>query len=335
MHRITGYRGQVDMLHLRYFVAVAEEGNFSRAATRLHMAASPLSQRIKHLESDLGSALFIRAHHRIDLTPAGETLLPVARELLEKFDSIPTLLREQTASACRELVIGVASDVTSELRSAVAAEIRSHHPDARPTFRPGATDPLLQLLHDGELDAALLHGDVSGRGISTVRLHTAEIHVAVGSGTGFDGRTQVRLDELAHLAFASIEHDAAPTIYRGIDDLLRRHGIHKRIIVPGYNFGGLAHVVADGQAFSLVGSPTGAMAKAFFGEPIHTLEVIGTRLRLSTVAAWPTARDAAGIDLEGIFRALAARRSHPPQNGLSPRQPSDISTSSAPIGPAN
>ncbi|WP_235189528.1 LysR family transcriptional regulator [Williamsia sp. D3] len=64
------------MLHLRYFVAVAEEGTFARAAQRLHMAASPLSQRIKYLENSLGTALFVRAHHHVDLTAAGHALLP-------------------------------------------------------------------------------------------------------------------------------------------------------------------------------------------------------------------------------------------------------------------
>ncbi|WP_312858278.1 LysR family transcriptional regulator, partial [Pseudonocardia pini] len=58
--------------HLRYFVAVAEELNFTRAAQRLHMATSPLSQRVRDLERVLGGALFVRGHHRIDLTPLGE-----------------------------------------------------------------------------------------------------------------------------------------------------------------------------------------------------------------------------------------------------------------------
>jgi DNA-binding transcriptional LysR family regulator len=72
------------MLHLRYFVAVAEELNFSQAARRLHMAASPLSQRIKDLERELGHELFERTTHRVDLTPAGAALLPMARDILER-----------------------------------------------------------------------------------------------------------------------------------------------------------------------------------------------------------------------------------------------------------
>lgn len=300
---------RVDMLHLRYFVAVAEEGTFARAAQRLHMAASPLSQRIKYLENSLGTALFVRSHHHVDLTAAGHALLPQARDLVERFDAIPRLIELATADLSPTLDVGVASDVTSELRTRVHDEFARSHPELVVTFHPGATEPLLQSLQAGRLDAALLHGPIVARGIETVRLHTAVVKVAVGRGNGFDGRSRVRLDELAHLAFVSIEHDAAPAIYRGIDELLRRHGVHKRIILPDHNFGGLAHVVAGGRAFSLVGSPTGAMAKTFVGEPIDVLDVEGTRLRLPTLAAWRYDTDGAiptGA-LADVFRTLARR----------------------------
>ncbi|MFD0508420.1 LysR family transcriptional regulator [Streptomyces chiangmaiensis] len=75
--------GYLEMFHLRYFVAVAEELNFSAAARRLHMAASPLSQRIRDLEKELGHRLFERDSHSVTLTPAGEALLPLARDVLE------------------------------------------------------------------------------------------------------------------------------------------------------------------------------------------------------------------------------------------------------------
>jgi DNA-binding transcriptional LysR family regulator len=73
------------MLHLRYFVAVAEELNFTRAAERLHMATSPLSQRIRDLERELGAPLFLRNSRKVELTAAGERFLPAARDTIERF----------------------------------------------------------------------------------------------------------------------------------------------------------------------------------------------------------------------------------------------------------
>lgn len=99
------------MFHLRYFVAVAEELNFSAAARRLHMATSPLSQRIKDLERELDHRLFERDTHRVALTPAGEALLPIARDVLEQITSIPWRLHEAAAPGRSTLFVGIPSGV--------------------------------------------------------------------------------------------------------------------------------------------------------------------------------------------------------------------------------
>ncbi|QIS16900.1 LysR family transcriptional regulator [Nocardia arthritidis] len=79
----------VEIHHLRYFLAVARELNFTRAAQEFHMAVPPLSQRIKALEAELGQQLFDRSTHHVRLTPAGERLLPWARQLIADFDALP------------------------------------------------------------------------------------------------------------------------------------------------------------------------------------------------------------------------------------------------------
>ena len=78
----------MDLRRLRYFVAVAEEGSFRRAASRLHMAPSPLSRRVRELEVSLGVDLFVREHRHVALTPAGARLLPRAHELLAQADRL-------------------------------------------------------------------------------------------------------------------------------------------------------------------------------------------------------------------------------------------------------
>src|ERR671937_551105 len=81
-----GSPGMVELRHLRYFVAVAEELNFSRAAERLHMAQPPLSVAIRQLEQEVGADLLIRSSREVKLTDAGRTFLAGARRTLAELD---------------------------------------------------------------------------------------------------------------------------------------------------------------------------------------------------------------------------------------------------------
>src|SRR5262245_3548818 len=97
----------VDLRRLRYFVAVAEECHFGRAAARLHLSTPPWSQRIRELEDELGLALFERTSRRVVLTPAGERLLVEAREVLRSMDRFDTVARDlASATSAATLSVG-------------------------------------------------------------------------------------------------------------------------------------------------------------------------------------------------------------------------------------
>nr|WP_246869210.1 LysR family transcriptional regulator [Saccharopolyspora sp. ASAGF58] len=87
------------MFHLRYFVAVAENLSFATAARQLHMATSPLSQRVRDLERDVGAVLFERDSHHVQLADAGAAPLPIAKDVLGRFADIPWRLHEAGGTA--------------------------------------------------------------------------------------------------------------------------------------------------------------------------------------------------------------------------------------------
>ena len=302
------------MLHLRYFVAVAEELNFTRAAERLHMATSPLSQRIRELERELGTPLLHRTSRKVELTDAGERLLPAARDVIVRFDALPALARGADGpdgQARRVARVGIAPDVSGELRTRVLGALAAAHPSLDVRLRPASSEPLLRALRAGELDLALVHGPVGGRGLRSARLDTQPVGAVVGRGTGFDGRDSVRLDELAGLPYASIGYDAAPELYRRTDELLNSFGVRKRLVVEGHNLGGLAHVVTTGQAFALVGLGSGSTGKVFAGEPVVLLAVADARLRITTEAVWPADRGASDPVVTALVDVVTALAHQP------------------------
>ena len=106
----------MEMFHLRYFVAVAENLSFSGAARQLHMATSPLSQRIRDLERELGTVLFERDSHHVQLTESGTALLPIAKDVLRRFDDIPWRLREAISPPRPVFYVGIPPGLHSALR---------------------------------------------------------------------------------------------------------------------------------------------------------------------------------------------------------------------------
>lgn len=280
----------MDVIHLRYFVAVAEERSFSRAAQRLHMAASPLSQRIKDLEREFGAMLFIRAHHRIELTDAGEALLPRAIDIVNRIEALPDIVRKADQQTARQATVGIAPEVSATVRDTFLDELAAKHPDIRPRLVPASTEPLLRDLRAGQVDIALVHGPVTGAGMASKFLERQPVGVAVSIKALRGPQGSIALADLAMIPFASINHDSAPEIYRNLDELLNRHGIRKRITLTGDNFVGLAHLVASGQAFTFVGLGDGMASRVFHDEPVRILPIDGLRPSITTVAAWRPAR---------------------------------------------
>ncbi|WP_160100918.1 LysR family transcriptional regulator [Rhodococcus sp. T7] len=299
----------VEISHLRYFVAVADKLNFTRAAESLHMAVSPLSQRIRDLERELGAPLFVRDRRTVELTRYGEQLLPEARDVVRRFDSFTRTARQTKTEHGRHIVrIGIAPDVSTTLRTRVLDIIEDVDPALEVQLRPGSTEPLIAALDAGELDIALVHGPIASPDLHTVTLEIHSIAVIVARGLGFDDKTEIGLRELAALPYASIAFDAAPFLYRRVDEILTHCGVHKRLTLEGHDFAGLAHLVSSGRAFTLAALNGGMTTKAFAGDPVISLPVTRPKLTMTTVAAVLENRTEPRVETETITSILESLR---------------------------
>ncbi|MFC5695890.1 LysR substrate-binding domain-containing protein [Pseudomonas sp. GCM10022186] len=143
-----------DPLLLRSFVAVADCGNFTRAAERLHLTQSTVSQQLRRLEESLGCRLLDRSQRQVVATPEGEQLLGYARRILALQEEAAEVLRHQPGSGV--LRLGVPEDFAAERLMPVLAEFSAAHPAVRLEVTSGLSPELLRLYQGGEFDLLLV-----------------------------------------------------------------------------------------------------------------------------------------------------------------------------------
>ena len=147
----------MDLRQLRYLVALAEEGNFTRAAASVHVAQPALSQQIRRLEDELGLALVERTTRRVALTEAGELLVVRARRILAELEAAAGRARGRCA-ACTpgHVTLGAMHTMGPVDLSLALALFRERHPDVLFTVREQSSEEMAEMLRVDELDLAFL-----------------------------------------------------------------------------------------------------------------------------------------------------------------------------------
>jgi len=170
----------MELRQLEYFVAVAEELHFGRAADRLHIGQPAVSQQLRRLERELAAELFDRSPRHVRLTPAGEALLPQARDVLAAVARARAAVAAVPAARAAMLRIGTSSGLGERLELVLDDLVRLA-PDLGMELVTGPTAERLDRVADGSLDAAFVRGPVpdEGRGLRVVPLWRDELVAAV------------------------------------------------------------------------------------------------------------------------------------------------------------
>ncbi|ACU37774.1 LysR family transcriptional regulator [Actinosynnema pretiosum subsp. pretiosum] len=208
----------VESRPLRYFVAVAQELNFARAAERLAISAPPLSRAIRKLEADLGVVLFERDTHRVALTPAGRVLLEQARRALEALDAAVARTRRAGEDEPK-LVLAVKADSDAGLLTAILDRFAAQQ-DATPvSVRLCGWNEQAGLLRRGEADVALAHRPFDETGLDWEVVAAERPVAAVPVAHPLAGRDSATLTEL-DLPFRTDDEFG-----RHREALVARHGV--------------------------------------------------------------------------------------------------------------
>ncbi len=291
----------MELLHLRYFVAVAEELNFSAAAKKLHMAASPLSQRIKDLEHELGRRLFDRSTHHVELTEAGTALLPIARDVLDRVGSIKWRLDQAAKPSRSTLFIGMPAGIHPVLRERVnllADKIGERFEVKR---WPGTTTDLVAAVKDGKLALTLARLPVQEASLDTLHVMTERLGAVVPADQ-FQGRESVKLTDLTDLAYAKSPEEMMPAYFEQLDRQLHELGIKKRIQLSNTGYQGTSEIVSSGLGFSVSMLDEDSAMSGYRLENMAVLPFEDFRAQLDTGLLWRHDRGAGG-DLADIIEA--------------------------------
>ena len=166
--------GAVELRQLEYFVAVAEELHFSRAAERLHVAQPSVSEQIKALERELGLPLFERTSRAVVLTPAGRDILPLAMELLKDANELKQQVQQSARRLTGRMRIGfLADEYATPVGEELIAAMRRLHPRLEVEFQQVDFADHHRALEDGRVDVAFVMGPVP-RVLVSVRLASTE-----------------------------------------------------------------------------------------------------------------------------------------------------------------
>jgi len=188
--------GSVELRELRYFVAAAEDLHFTRAAGRLHIAQQALSSAIRQLEARLGTSLFERTTRRVALTSAGKALLPRARLTLAAAEDAATAARDAARGVTGHLSVGV-SHSAGGVAFAVLHAMWRRAPGVKLAPRQDFTQPLVEALAAGELDAALMFCPEQRDCLDYQRLSDEQALVVMHPQHRLAGRAELQVADLA------------------------------------------------------------------------------------------------------------------------------------------
>lgn len=285
--------------HLRKFVVVADELNFSQAARKLHIAASPLSQRIKDLEHELKQQLFERSTHRVALTPAGAALLPLARDVLERFNAIPWKVREASTGRRAALLLGLPAGVHPLLRERVIA--LSDAVAGRYDLKrwPGVSADLIAATVDGRLALTLARLPITDPALEVLPVMTERLGVAVPADQ-FAGVDDVALAQLTELSYLPPPGDGNTSYFAELDSRLDAAGIKKRIRLNTTDYVGIAELISSGIAFSITMLDTRSPMHRYTTDNVTVLPVTELNPSLVTGLTWRKDRAAPDGDLADL-----------------------------------
>ena len=249
----------MELRQLRYFVTLAEELNFRRAAERLFITQPSLSHQIALFETTLGVRLFERDRRRVALTDAGKALLEDARLLLTEASALVEKAHRMVAADSAALEVGIPPDANRIFIPDIVAGFRRQYPTAKLSLREGYSRELLPGLRAGRLDVvfARIPTPLDLTGLTVEPILDEETGLLLGGRHPLAARAEIPVNVLDGQQMVMIDRPLNPPLYDEVTQWLQQAGVQPRFLriggVGAYTFSALLQVLESGEAVSLTG----------------------------------------------------------------------------------
>lgn len=270
----------MELRQLEYFVAVADEASFTRAASRVHVAQPGVSAQIRQLERELGQDLFDRTGRTVRLTEVGVAMLPYARAALEAVAAARLTVDEFTGLLRGRVAVGMLTACSIVALFDLLERFHQRYPAVELTLSEANSDHLLEVLHDGRLDIALVAlAGTPPLGIDSLVIADEPFVAAVLPDDPLAASTTISLEALQERTLISLPRGTGQRA--SLDKAYATLGLHPRIALEASSPAVLAQLAARGLGVAILPK---SIARAH--PDLHALTITHPTLRGTIELAW-------------------------------------------------
>ena len=242
----------MNLTRLSYFVAVAEELHFGRAAERLHMSQPPLSQQIRLLEQELDAQLFDRTTRRVRLTDAGAFLYPEAVGLLAAAGRVDRLMDQHRHGQAGTLRVGFVDSAAYEVMPRLLSEYRRRWPNVGYELHTMSSDEQVQALTTGQIDLGIARATAASQHVKATLVMQERLQLAVGATHRIANQPHARLSDLANEPIIGFDRRVSPSLHAVLAQMLGAQGVAYDPIIEATEYATILGFVAAGEGIAIV-----------------------------------------------------------------------------------
>lgn len=249
---LSEYNGGMELSHLRYFVAAAEELHFGRAAQRLHITQPSLSKAVSRLEKELGIELFHRTKRTVQLTEAGRVFFKEARRVLEDVEHATEAARRAAEGEIGALEVGFFSPAIYGILPEIIKTYRDRFPDVKVTLHEWTSAVQMERLREGKIEVGFMRAPVDDEELITEHVSHEPIVAALPEDHPQARREVVPPEELADDPFIMVPRHKEPNSFDRYVSICQRAGFSPKTTQEVFEIHAIVGLVATGMGVAFV-----------------------------------------------------------------------------------